>query len=140
MTKNIAAEIIVRVGFYDVDSMDVVWHGNYVKYLEDARCALLEKIGYGYLTMKEDGYAWPIVRLELKYMSPARFNQHIRITAELKEYENCLQIAYRISDAETGVKIAKAETLQMAVNMATGESLYASPKKLLKQVEAFLNA
>lgn len=140
MKKPISAEITVQVAFYDVDSMDIVWHGNYVKYLEDARCALLDDIGYGYITMKEDGYAWPIVRLEMKYIAPARFRQLIKVKASLKEYENCLQIAYLISDAESGSTIAKAETFQMAVNMKTGESLYFSPQKLIEQVEAILNA
>lgn len=140
MKKNISAEIDVQVAFYDVDSMDVVWHGNYIKYLEDARCALLDKIGYGYITMKEDGYAWPIVRLEVKYVAPARFRQKIRVRAALKEYENCLQISYLISDAESGSAIAKAETFQMAVDMKSRESLYFSPQKLIERVEAILNA
>jgi acyl-CoA thioester hydrolase len=33
----------ILVPFFDVDSMNVVWHGHYVKYLEVARCALLER-------------------------------------------------------------------------------------------------
>ena len=43
----ISAEIEFKVEFYDVDSMNVVWHGNYVKYMESARCVLLDKIGFG---------------------------------------------------------------------------------------------
>ena len=30
--------IELTVPFYDVDSMDIVWHGHYLKYFEDARC------------------------------------------------------------------------------------------------------
>ncbi len=37
--------------FFDVDSMNVVWHGHYVKYLEVARCALLDQIGHNYNDM-----------------------------------------------------------------------------------------
>ena len=46
--KNIFAETFIDVPFYDLDPMNVVWHGNYVKYLEVARCDLLSKIGYTY--------------------------------------------------------------------------------------------
>src|SRR6185437_9998187 len=42
----------VTVPFFDVDSIDVVWHGHYVKYLEIARCALLDRIGHNYAQMK----------------------------------------------------------------------------------------
>jgi acyl-CoA thioester hydrolase len=41
----ITAETEFTVEFYDVDSMEIVWHGNYVKYLEKARCVLLDHIG-----------------------------------------------------------------------------------------------
>src|SRR5690625_7911324 len=37
--------IELTVTFYDVDSMDIVWHGHYLKYFEDARCCLLDEIG-----------------------------------------------------------------------------------------------
>jgi len=40
------AEVELTVEFFDVDSMQIVWHGNYLKYMERARCALLDKIGY----------------------------------------------------------------------------------------------
>ena len=39
------AEIELVVPFFDVDMMEVVWHGHYVKYFEEARCALLDKLG-----------------------------------------------------------------------------------------------
>lgn len=41
----------IEVPFFDVDSMHIVWHGNYVKYLETARCAFLSAIGYDYNEM-----------------------------------------------------------------------------------------
>jgi acyl-CoA thioester hydrolase len=40
-----AGEVELEVPFFDLDPMNIVWHGNYVKYLEVARCALLETIG-----------------------------------------------------------------------------------------------
>ena len=42
------AEIELVVPFFDVDMMEVVWHGHYVKYFEEARCALLDKLGHNY--------------------------------------------------------------------------------------------
>lgn len=45
-----------EVPFFDVDAMHIVWHGNYVKYLETARCAFLSSIGYDYNEMGRQGY------------------------------------------------------------------------------------
>lgn len=52
-----------------------MWHGNYVKYLDLARCAFLEGIGYTYDVMKENGFAYPIVQLNVKYVRSALFRQ-----------------------------------------------------------------
>ena len=47
------AEIELVVPFFDVDMMEVVWHGHYVKYFEEARCALLDKLGHNYRQMRD---------------------------------------------------------------------------------------
>ena len=59
--KILKTSVDIQVQFYDLDPMDVVWHGNYVKYMETARCALLSKIQYDYTEMVKAGYAWPVV-------------------------------------------------------------------------------
>ena len=64
--------IDINVPFYDVDSMRIVWHGHYVKYIEDARCQLLDEIGYNYQDMEDSGYLWPIVDMRLKYVASAK--------------------------------------------------------------------
>src|SRR4051812_50168223 len=101
-TPDLSCEIEVVPAFYDLDPMDIVWHGHYVKYLELARCALLEKFGYGYLQMRESGYGWPIVDLRLKYSRPAVFNQPLVVRAEIGEGENRLKMNYMIRDKASG--------------------------------------
>ena len=44
-------ETVVTAEFFDVDAMKIVWHGNYVKFMEVARCAMLDRLGYGYKEM-----------------------------------------------------------------------------------------
>ena len=87
----------MEVPFFDVDVMNIVWHGHYVKYLEVARCDLLDFIGYNYAVMLERGYMWPVVKLDLKYVRPARFGQKIRVEMALTEFESCLKIDYTIT-------------------------------------------
>ena len=134
----IFAEIQVKAQFYDLDPMQVVWHGNYPRFLEEARCALLDKIGYNYTEMAASGYAWPIVDLRIKYVRPIRFAQSIRVTANLAEYENRLRIGYRILDAESGEVLTKATTIQLAVEVSSGEMCLEAPAILLDKVRGLL--
>ena len=134
----IAAEITLKVQFYDVDSMRVVWHGNYVRYLEEARCALLDRIGYNYVEMSRSGYLWPVVDLRIKYVRPLRFAQRVTVRAELAEYENRLRIEYRIADAATGEILTEASTVQVAVDSKTDELCFVCPAALIDKVKALL--
>lgn len=132
------AEVEMLVPFFDVDSMDVVWHGHYVKYFEVARCALLERIGHNYQQMRDAGYAWPIIDVQLRYMRGARFNQRIVVRADLVEWENRLKINYLIRDAKTAERMTRGSSVQVAVEIASGEMLLASPRVFVEAVERAL--
>lgn len=127
-------EIELSPAFHDLDPMEIVWHGNYVKYLELARCALLSKFDYDYPQMRDSGYAWPIVDMRLKYVKTTEFGQRIRIRAAIVEWENRLKIEYLICDAVTGQKINKAYTIQVAVDMTSREMQYLCPDVLWRKL------
>ncbi len=130
----IEAEVELDIQFYDTDMMAVVWHGNYLKYFEVARCALLRKFNYDYLEMAGSGYAWPIVDVRIKYVASAKFGQRIKINASLVEYEFRLKINYLITDVDSGTKLAKGYTVQVAVDMTTQEMCMVSPDVLLERL------
>lgn len=129
-----SADVEIQVQFYDLDPMEVVWHGNYVKYLEMARCALLDTIGYNYAEMKASGYMWPIIEMNLRYAAPATFGQRLRLSAAIVEWENRLRIDYLVSDAATGRRLNRASTTQVAVDIASGEMCFVSPPVLFQKL------
>jgi acyl-CoA thioester hydrolase len=132
----LAAEIILKAQFYDLDPMDVVWHGNYARFLEQARCELLNKLGYNYQQMKESGYVWPIVDMRIKYVRPIRFGQEFIVMATIVAFENGLKIDYRLRDRTTSEVLTKARTFQVPVNIETGELCIESPACLIDRVKA----
>nr|WP_233843877.1 acyl-CoA thioesterase [Dyella sp. 2HG41-7] len=132
-------EVDVLVPFFDVDSINVVWHGHYVKYLEIARCALLDDVGHNYVQMKESGYAWPVIDMQLRYVQAARFGQRLRVRADLIEWQNRLLIHYLVRDAETGQRITRASTVQVAVHLASGDMQLLSPQVFIDAVEQRLH-
>lgn len=127
---DLSHEIEVQPTFYDLDPMAVVWHGNYVKYFEVARSALLRKFGYDYEDMRESGFFWPVVDMRIKYIKPATLNQPLKVRAEITEYENRLRVDFLITSAITGEKVTKGYTIQVAVDAKTMELQYVCPKIL----------
>jgi len=130
----LSTETEITIPFHDVDSMQVVWHGHYVKYFEIARCQLLESFDYNYQQMFDSGYAWPVVDMRVKYVKPVRFEQRIVVVTELVEWEFRLKIKYRIVDADSGVTLTKGYTIQVAVDMKTEEMCMESPPVLLTKL------
>ena len=128
----------ILVPFFDVDSMHVVWHGHYVKYLEVARCALLDRIGHNYTVMNDSGFAWPVIDLQLRYVRGAVFGQKLNVRASLVEWENRLKINYLITDLVTGERLTRAVSVQVAVEIASREMQLASPKVFTDAVEKAL--
>ena len=125
----------IVVPFFDVDSMAVVWHGHYVKYLEVARCALLDDIGHNYTQMKASGYAWPVIDLQLRYVQAARFGQRLTVRADLVAWQNRLLIHYLVQDAASGQRLTRASSVQVAVKLANGEMQLVSPDVFTAAVE-----
>lgn len=134
---GISASVDIQIQFYHLDPLEIVWHGNYPRFLEKARCALLDKIGYNYEEMRNSGYAWPIVDMRIKYVKSAYFKQVITVVAELKEYENRMVIDYRIKDAATGELITKAQTKMVALEIESGEMQFESPDIFIQKVVGF---
>jgi len=122
------------IPFYDVDPMQVVWHGNYVKYLEEARCDYLSKKGMTYVDMGRIGYQFPIVEMKIKYINPCIFGQEIVIKTELVSCENFIIFKYEITDKKTKEKLCKAETKQMCVKISTKESLFEIPEIVIERL------
>lgn len=133
--KNLPkADVAFHIPFYDVDMMEVTWHGHYVKYFELARGVLLDKIDYNYAQMRQSGYFWPVIDMRVKYIKPSRFNMKIKVEAACIEFANRLKIEYLITDFTTGEKLIKGYTSQVAVDMQSGEMLLCSPDILLKKL------
>lgn len=130
----VSTAVELEIPFHDVDVMRIAWHGHYAKYLEIARCALLEQIDYNVPQMEASGYAWPVIDMRIRYAQPLHFQQKIRVEATLIEWENRLKIDYVIKDAASGKRLTKAYTVQVAVAIESGEMLYASPTVLLQKL------
>jgi len=138
MKAIVSASIDLDIQFYHLDPMAVCWHGNYVRFFEQARCALFRKFDYDYPQMDESGYFWPIIDMQIRYIKPIYYQQPVEIIADLVEYEHYLQIVYLIRNRETGEKLTKGMTKQVAVRKDNMEMQLMSPAILIEKLRPYL--
>ena len=93
-----------KVFYSDTDAYGVVWHGSYLRWLEMGRVELCEKAGYSLTKLYEANVTLPVVDLNVRYKSPARLEEEILVTTELKETSRLsmtfLQRVYNASDTK----------------------------------------
>jgi acyl-CoA thioester hydrolase len=138
MKALVAASVQASPQFYDLDPLNIVWHGNYPRFLELGRVALMDKIGYGYLEMAASGFAWPVIDLHMRYARPMRLAQRVDIEAGIVEWENRLKVSYEIRDAASGARVMRASSVQVAVSIETNEMQWISPPVLLERLSPYL--
>ena len=77
----------VKVYYQDTDSYGIVWHGNYLKWYEQARCDVCDELGFPLDKLAADsGVIFPIVNINLRYKSAAKLYDDLIIETEIKEF------------------------------------------------------
>ena len=72
-------EVARRVRFEETDPLGIVWHGRYPSYFEDARVALGEKYGIGYLNYYENNIVAPVKKMHIDYQRPLSLMENFTI-------------------------------------------------------------
>jgi acyl-CoA thioester hydrolase len=134
----ISASIDVTVAFHDIDIIGVMWHGHYLKYLETARWALMDRLDFGYDTMAASGYAWPIVEMHVKYLHAARMGERLNVRASLIEWENRFTVNYLVTRTADQERLARGKSVQVAVDAKTLALQFVTPEPLLARVRQAL--
>ena len=104
----------IEVRFSEVDSMNIVWHGSYVLYFEDAREAFGKKYGLGYMNIFDNGYYAPLVDLRFNYKKPLSYGDKARIDISFRNTEAAKIIFdYEIFDTKDNSLIATGYSIQV---------------------------
>ncbi len=115
------------VRFSEVDSMAVVWHGNYVKYLEDGREAFGREFGMGYNDVFEKGFMTPIVKLDINYTKQTRYGEQVVIETKFVRTDAAKIIFdYRIWRKSDNAVVLKARSIQVFIDLK-GEMEISNP-------------
>lgn len=109
--------IRVTVRFMESDLLRMAWHGNYVRWLEDARQALGARIGLGYEDFMRERIACPIVDMHIAYKRPARYGDKLDVTAAL-HWTDVPKLVhhYQVRRAGDNELLTTAETVQVMLH------------------------
>lgn len=108
----------IEIRFSEVDMMQVVWHGAYALYFEDAREAFGAKYGLSYMGYVDHGYFAPIVEQTIHYKKPIRYGMKPRIDIIYRPAEAAkIVFDYEIYDTEDESLIATGHSVQVFMDM-----------------------
>ncbi len=113
----------IRIRFSDVDSMKVVWHGQYIRYFEDGRESFGRHYdGLNYMDFYNNGYTAPIVEVSCQYKQSLTFGEEAIIeTRYIKTAAAKILFDYTIYRAADNTIAATGQSVQVFVNSATNE-------------------
>jgi acyl-CoA thioester hydrolase len=127
----------LRVRFSEVDAMQVVWHGHYVNYFEDARRAFGRRYGLDYPVFFQQNVAAPVVRLEVDYLAPARLADELEVIARLLKTEAArLEFDYEIRRVGEERLLVCGRSVQVFTSPA-GELLLAWPPFMIERLRSW---
>ncbi len=106
-----------EINYYELDGMNVVHHSNYIRYMEEARIYLLDKIGLPYKKIEDNGIMIPVLEVNYKYKNPAKFGDTIVVKVNISEFDGIrLKMQYEITNKETGKLLGTGETKHCFTN------------------------
>lgn len=100
-----------KINYYETDRMGIVHHSNYIRFLEEARCFWLEKIGMPFAILEENGITIPVLGVNCTYKHHVTFGDTLQIKIFIKEYTGVrMTVGYDVTDKKTGRTVIIAET------------------------------
>ncbi|MDD5570090.1 MAG: acyl-CoA thioesterase [Bacteroidales bacterium] len=127
MSKILEDKIEIKIRFNEIDSMNVVWHGNYVKYMEDGRESFGEKYGLHYLDFMKNEIVAPIVYVEMEYKKFLRYGEKAIVETKYVDCEAAkLKFEYTIYRSCNNEVVATGKSMQVFLN-TEGELLLTIP-------------
>ena len=109
-----------RIYFYDTDAGGVVYYGNYLQYLEEARTEFLESKGLSVASFMERGLLYAVSKCTIEYKSPARYGETLVCKASLKE-STAVKFIFEqtIHEKKTNRLVVQAEVILVCLNKST---------------------
>jgi acyl-CoA thioester hydrolase len=124
-------EVTLKVPFFDLDPMQIVWHGHYLKYFDIARAELFDHLGVDLFEFHDrTRYVFPIIRSAVKHIHPLKRGDEFVCRAVVKEARAKIVVAFEIRLVKDGTLCARGSTEQVAVLTPEMEMAFTIPEEI----------
>ena len=107
-----------KINYYETDRMGIVHHSNYIRFMEEARCYLLEKVGMPYSAFEEKGVMIPVLGVNCDFKHHVTFDDTILIKLYVKDFNGVrLTMGYSATEKNTGEIVFSGETKHCFTNL-----------------------
>lgn len=80
------SETTVKVRYAETDQMGIVYHANYIIWMEVGRTKLIEDVGFNYAELEQQGYLSPVLDIQVQYKTPVRYGQTATVKTWVKDH------------------------------------------------------
>ena len=92
-----------KINYYETDRMGIVHHSNYIRFLEEARCAFLESLNMPYSMLEDLGIMIPVLGVQCDFKHHVTFNDIILINVSIKSFNGVrLIMQYSVTEKKSG--------------------------------------
>ena len=125
MSKQLIDRKEITIRFSEVDSMAIVWHGNYVKYLEEGRESFGKRFGISYLDIYSNNVMAPVVNMDVSFKRQVKYGETIIVETEYVDQQSAKMIfKYKIFRKSNNELIVTAITTQVFIGLDYEMFLY----------------
>lgn len=114
--------------YAETDQMGVVYHANYLVWLEVARTDLLRAQGLTYAELERQGYGLTVAEVGIRYRAPARYDDDVMIKATVADVRSrSLRIEYEVTRESDATILATAYTALVSIDPPSGKPVALPP-------------
>lgn len=122
----------VRVYYEDTDMAGIVYHANYLKYIERARSDWVRGLGIDQRALREAGLVFVVRRIESDYLAPARFDDELQVRTAIRSITGA-RLGLHQEVTRAGKALFQAEVTLVCV------TLDGHPARLPAQIRGLLH-
>lgn len=125
-----------RVRYSETDQMGYVYYGNYAQYFEVGRVEWLRNLGFSYKTMEDSGIMLPVIKLQINYLKPAKYDDLLTLkTTLVKKPGVRILFSYELINEQNELLVT-ADTELVFIDIVKNKPTK-SPIQLSKKIESF---
>ena len=106
-----------KVHYHETDKMGITHHSNYIKWMEEARIDFMDRLGYSYASLEQEGISAPVMGIEGQYKGPTTFDDTVFVRVEVESFKGVRLVArYSMTHAGTGETVFEGRSHHCFLN------------------------